>query len=277
MDKWRDASESSYMVQILSRPSPSAPISLLNKIKDIGASHNSHRYKITRLSMVLLVKIVVVSIPSHLSKSLRSALDEAFEIIYFIDEKVNVGSFEDQRKRELARLLRAGGDIHLDNINLVQQAVAPEEVVLLKFNAACRDSPEELTKIEMKIMKDFVKEESNYASVEDLCNRMEQLFAEMLLWFLKQLPGSILEEIRNSPIEEYEERAKIVLKLLYKLDPSLEDKVQWAFPPDVHAHNFFDPHDQGIQSDATVLIQDVDATTDTGLIPSNTAVEIGSS
>ncbi|KAK9138882.1 hypothetical protein Sjap_009476 [Stephania japonica] len=277
MDKWRNASESSNMVQILSRPSPSAPISLLNKIKDIGASHNSHGYKITCLSMVLLVKIVVVSIPSHLSKSLRLALVEAFEIIYFIDEKVNVGSFEDQRKRELARLLRAGGDIRLGNISLVQQGVAPVEVALSKFDAACRDSPEKLTKIEMKIMKDFVEEQSNYASVEDLCNRMERLFAEMLLWFLKQLPSSILEEIQDSPIEEYEERAKIVLKLLYKLDPSLEDKVQWAFPPDVHAQIFFDPHDQGIQSDTTVLIQDVDATTDTGFIPSDNDVEIGSS
>ncbi|KAK9138856.1 hypothetical protein Sjap_009450 [Stephania japonica] len=70
----------------------------------------------------------------------------------------------------------------------------------------------------------------------------------------------------------------IILRNLNRIvNVYMEDKVQWAFPPDVHAQIFFDPHDQGIQSDTTVLIQDVDATTDTGFIPSDNDVEIGSS
>ncbi|KAK9081318.1 hypothetical protein Syun_031097 [Stephania yunnanensis] len=76
----------------------------------------------------------------------------------------------------------------------------------------------------------------------------------MSRWFLKRFPASILKEVHESPVEEYEERATFVLKLLYKLDSSLEDKIQWLFPDSGGTiTGFFDTRenrDEGIPSDA---------------------------
>ncbi|KAK9138734.1 hypothetical protein Sjap_009328 [Stephania japonica] len=65
----------------------------------------------------------------------------------------------------------------------------------------------------------------------------------MLRWYLQQLPDSIFKHVNESMIEENEERARTVLKLLYKLDPLLEDKVQWIFSEGTDITRFFDPDD----------------------------------
>ncbi|KAK9081321.1 hypothetical protein Syun_031100 [Stephania yunnanensis] len=195
MCKWRSYaskrfSSGSYMAQILLRRHPSVQSTLLNKIQQIGRRY-SNEYKVTCLSMVLLVKIVGVLVPSSRSESLRQAMDEAFEVIYFIDERINVGNFEDRRRR-VAKLLWNGGDL--------------------------------------KVKKDSAEHNTSF-------------------------PALILKEVNESPVEEYEERAAAVLKLLYKLDPSLEDEVQWSFPLGANITRFFDPFensDEGIPSDTTV-------------------------
>ncbi|KAK9138881.1 hypothetical protein Sjap_009475 [Stephania japonica] len=249
MNKWMNNTvkrfsslSSSYTVQMLSRRNPSAEL-LLNKFR----KRDSDEYEgLTCLSMTLLVKIVVVSMPSNLSESLRRTLDEAFEIIYFIDKKINVGKVKYRNKRRLAKLLWKGGEIRLSkdsHSDSVQQGVAVSnalstllEVVSLT-NKTGSDMREETKKIE-----NFIQERS-YTSTEELCDYIEQVFVEMLHWYLQQLPDSILKHVNESLIEENEERARTVLKLLYKLDPLLEDKVQWIFPEGTNITSIFDLHD----------------------------------
>ncbi|KAK9081328.1 hypothetical protein Syun_031107 [Stephania yunnanensis] len=256
MNKWMsDAgkrfSSRSYMAEILSRPRPSSECTLLDQIQDIGRRH-SNGYQVTSLSVVLLVKILVVSVPLYLSESLRKALDEAFEVFYFIDERINVGNFEDRRRREVAKLLWNAGDLKVKKKDLAEHSTSVEDV-LSTFEAVHHIAPEKLMITELQIIREFVQDRE-CSSIEELCDTIYQLFADMSRWFLKQFPASILIEVHESAVEEYEERATFVLKLLYKLDSSLEDKVQWLFPDNGSTITaFFDTcenRDEGIASDA---------------------------
>ncbi|KAK9159978.1 hypothetical protein Syun_006319 [Stephania yunnanensis] len=257
MNKWMsDAGKRffprSYMAEILSRPRPSSECTLLDQIQDIGRRH-SNEYKVTSLSVVLLVKITVVSVPLYLSESLRKALDEAFEVFYFIDERINVGNFEDRRRREVAKLLWNAGDLKVKKKDLAEHSTSVEDV-LSTFDVVCYTAPEKLMITELQIIREFVVQDREYTSIEELCDTIYQLFADMSRWFLKQFPASILKEVHESAVEEYEERATFVLKLLYKLDSSLEDKVQWLFPENGSTITaFFDTcenRNEGIPSDA---------------------------
>ncbi|KAK9159973.1 hypothetical protein Syun_006314 [Stephania yunnanensis] len=256
MNKWMsDAgkrfSSRSYMAEILSRPRPSSECTLLDQIQDIGRRH-SNEYKVTSLSVVLLVKIIVVSVPLYLSESLRKALDEAFEVFYFIDERINVGNFEDRRRREVAKLLWNAGDLKVKKKDLANTVLQWRmcfrhlKQVLYKFK--------KLMRTELQIIREFVVQDREYTSIEELCDTIYQLFADMSHWFLIQFPASILKEVHERAVEEYEERATFVLKLLYNLDSSLEDKIQWLFPDSGGTiTGFFDTRenrDEGIPSDA---------------------------
>ncbi|KAK9081139.1 hypothetical protein Syun_030502 [Stephania yunnanensis] len=132
--------------------------------------------------------------------------------------------------------------------------------------------------MEVEIIRDFIQDRE-YASIEELCDYLYQLFADLSHWFLTQFPASILKEVNESPVEEYEERAAAVLKLLYKLDPSLEDEVQWSFPLGANITRFFDPFensDEGIPSDTTVrAVATAQGTATTVSIPSIRDVELG--
>ncbi|KAK9138354.1 hypothetical protein Sjap_008948 [Stephania japonica] len=149
--------------------------------------------------LIMDVKINVVSIPLSLSESLRKALDEAFEIIYFIDERINVGNFEDHWRREVAKLLWNKGVLKVKKKDSAEHSTSVEDV-LSTFEAVCHIAPEKLMRTELQIIREFVQDRE-YTSIEEL-------------------------------FDEYEEGATFVLKLLYKLEWSLEDKVQWLFPDD---------------------------------------------
>ncbi|KAK9138888.1 hypothetical protein Sjap_009482 [Stephania japonica] len=79
-----------------------------------------------------------------------------------------------------------------------------------------------------------------HASIEELYEDLEQLFVDMLLFFLSQFPIVALKDMNESPIEIREERARSALKLLCKLK-LLEDKVQWSFPKGIT--RLIDPDD----------------------------------
>ncbi|KAK9159983.1 hypothetical protein Syun_006324 [Stephania yunnanensis] len=280
MGKWRSYASKrfslgSYMAQMLLRPRPSVQSTLLNKIQEIGRRH-SNEYKVTCLSMVLLVKIVGVLVPSSLSESLRLAMDEAFEVIYFIDERINVGNFEDRRRREVAKVLWEGGDLKVKMDSTEHNTLV--SYVLSTFEEVYSVARGKHMKMEVEIIRDFIQD-CEYASIEELCDYFYQLFADSSHWFLTQFPASILKEVNESPIEEYEERAAAVLKLLYKLEPSLEDEVQWSFPLGANITRFFDPFensDEGIPSDTTVGdIATAEGTATTVSIPIIRDIELG--
>ncbi|KAK9087900.1 hypothetical protein Syun_030294 [Stephania yunnanensis] len=67
---------------------------LLNSFRDIGRNlYPIKDYDVTFLTMVVLVKVVAASVPDPsipIVKSMRDTLDEAFEIVHYVDQKMNV-------------------------------------------------------------------------------------------------------------------------------------------------------------------------------------------
>ncbi|KAK9145210.1 hypothetical protein Sjap_005113 [Stephania japonica] len=231
LNKWMDVSKKNppmYLVQLLSIPlHPSQ--SLVNILQEIGMSTNRH-YKLSCLSLVILVRIVSLSIPSALARPIIQASYEAFDVVYYIDKKIIVGTYEDQVKNRFARVLFAYMDAHLSRKKNFVHSNWSVNDALLCIERECEAFPEGLAAREMHIVKDFIRRrEGNYGSILELYGYLELLFVDMLLFFLPQLPIAILKEVNESPIEVHEERARSVLKLLYKLE-LLEDRIEWSFP-----------------------------------------------
>ncbi|KAK9138852.1 hypothetical protein Sjap_009446 [Stephania japonica] len=232
MNKWTDLSNRSppnYLVQLLSKPRiHHPPQTLLNKLQVIGKA-KGYYYKLSCLSMAILVKVVALSVSFTLAEPILRATNEAFEIVYYIDKKVNVGNFQDGKKRRFAKFLLAQKNGHLtkkdSNTNNLGMSV---NETLSSITNEWKAFPDGLGKREMKIIRDFLYGQE-YASTEELYEDLEQLFVDMLLFFLSQLPIVTLKDVNESPIEFLEERARSALKVLCKLK-LLEDKVQWLFP-----------------------------------------------
>ncbi|KAK9159994.1 hypothetical protein Syun_006335 [Stephania yunnanensis] len=204
-------------------------------------------------------------------------MDEAFELIYFIDERINVGNFDDRRRREIAKVLWEEGDLNVEKKDSMEDNSLVDSV-LSTFDEVYQISRAKHMETEVQIIRDFIQD-CEYSSVEELCEYIYQLFVDMSHWFLAQFPASIFREVHESPVEDYEERARFILKLLYKLEPSLEDKVQWSFPVGANITRFLDPYvnfDEGIPSDTIVggaATAKGPSTTDS--IPSIQDVELG--
>ncbi|KAK9138854.1 hypothetical protein Sjap_009448 [Stephania japonica] len=242
MNKWAHLSNRSppnYLVQLLSRPrTRHLPQTLLNKLQQIGKAKGYH-YKLSCLSMVILVKIVALSVPFTLAEPILRALDEAFEIVYYIDEKVNVGNYQDGIKRQFSKVL-----LH-KNVHLSKKDSSTNNLgmsvneALTSIGNEWEAFPDGVGKMEIQIIMGFIRGQA-HASIEELYEDLEQLFVDMLLFFLPQLPIVALKEMNESPIEIREERARSALKLLCKLK-LLEDKVQWSFPKGIT--RLIDPDD----------------------------------
>ncbi|KAK9159486.1 hypothetical protein Syun_005827 [Stephania yunnanensis] len=171
MNKWTDLSNRSppeFLVKLLSRPrTHHPPQALSNKLQKIGKAKGCY-YKLSCLSMVILVKIVALSVPFNLAEPILRALDEAFEIVYYIDKKVNVGNFQDGKKRRFAKLLLAHKNVHLskkdpstNNLGMsVNEALSS---ITNEFKAF----PNGLAKREMKIIRDLLRGQE-HASTEEL-------------------------------------------------------------------------------------------------------------
>ncbi|KAK9085295.1 hypothetical protein Sjap_025706 [Stephania japonica] len=228
MNKWMDLNDKSppnYLVQLLLRPRRHASQTLLRKLEQFGIDKGD--YKLSCLSLVVLVKVIALSMSFTLAEPIMQALDEAFEMIQYIDKKINVGSFEDRRKRQFAKVLLAFMNIHLSKKDSTASHRSVDEAISSIENEY-KAFPVGYAGKEMEIIKDFVIDQE-YASIEELYEDLEELFVDMLLFFLPQLPTVIHKEVCESPYEVHEERARSVLKILCKLK-LLEDKVQWLFP-----------------------------------------------
>ncbi|KAK9159515.1 hypothetical protein Syun_005856 [Stephania yunnanensis] len=116
ISKWmnvkRDSPAYQHTLQLLSKYHLSTAPPLLNRFLEVG--NRLERYRMTSLSMVVLAKVVppLLQSSSVLAKSMTDALCEAFEIVYYIDKKMNVES-DDSGKRQLAKLLWEGGEIDM--------------------------------------------------------------------------------------------------------------------------------------------------------------------
>ncbi|KAK9159777.1 hypothetical protein Syun_006118 [Stephania yunnanensis] len=114
MKKWMDASNRNplnHLVKFLSEPPSSTAV--LDEVQQIGSKTFSKGYRLSCLTFVILERIISFSIPSARAESITQALDEAFEMIYYIDGKINVSKFDDQRKHHLAKTLWAYKGVYL--------------------------------------------------------------------------------------------------------------------------------------------------------------------
>ncbi|KAK9141190.1 hypothetical protein Scep_010871 [Stephania cephalantha] len=87
---------------------------------------------------------------------------------------------------------------------------------------------DDIVRDEVTVITDFIKRKE-HPTIKDLQNYMEQLFADMLNEFLVQFPNAIYREITECHLEEYEEKVRMALKLICRVQP-LEKKIQWSFP-----------------------------------------------
>ncbi|KAK9085255.1 hypothetical protein Sjap_025666 [Stephania japonica] len=166
--------------------------------------------------------------PSNLTQAMRDTLHEAFEIVYYIDKKMNVASTDSRRRRHMAKLFWEGGDIDGKKI-LPENPNDPVRFAISNIQNAYHVLSDPLTSIELQVIQDFIEDRVN-ASIEELCDYIKQLFSEMLKSFLAQLPNCVLKDANEGSFEECEEQARFITKHQCKLDPLLEDKAQWVFP-----------------------------------------------
>ncbi|KAK9138542.1 hypothetical protein Sjap_009136 [Stephania japonica] len=250
MKKWMDASNKNspnHLVQLLTRPHSHPLQSHVSMAQQISARAFSQGYRLSCLSFVILERIVSVSMPSALAKSILQTFDEAFEVICYIDEKINVGDSRDQWNRQLAKVLWAYKDVHLSDKDsiLSNRRLVSEAISSIKNEQRQLLFVEEMNKITFFILM----REREWASIEELYHHLEQLFVEMLHFFLSQVPIAMLKDMNESPVEAHEEKARFVLKLLCKLK-LLEDKVQWSFPEGYRFTRLMDPEGEGINDEA---------------------------
>ncbi|KAK9130717.1 hypothetical protein Sjap_011204 [Stephania japonica] len=216
------------------------------------------------------------------------ALDEAFELVYYIDKKINVENFQDVMKHGFAKALLAHKNVHLSKKDSSTRLHALVNEALSSIENEWNAFPDGLARKEIKIIMDFICVQE-YASIEELCEDLEQLFVDMLLFFLPQLPIFIFKEVNESSIEVHEERARSSVRLLCKLK-LLEDKVQWLFPEGCRVTKLMDPEelegrvndDQARNSEnwalSTPVVLDQDGSASTIQVPnvSNPDVEYAS-
>ncbi|KAK9122582.1 hypothetical protein Sjap_012184 [Stephania japonica] len=267
MSEWmnavkRDPSPCHHTIDMLSRLDPSTtPQQLLERFRPYYDVKN-----IACLSMVVLVRVVAASVPDQsipIIKSMRDTLDEAFEIVYFVDQKMNVDDIRRQysTERQSARRLWKYQDFDMSIKVLSEDPNDPNDPVgcaISKINRADEIlfADDWDAEIESRRVRDFIRE-GTYATIEDLCGEVQQLFSAMLHHLYAQLPICVYREIREcSVLYDCDERARHLTKLLLSnLDPILVDKVQWKFPdgwPANTSRNFDVPpdyHDTNAQLD----------------------------
>ncbi|KAK9159674.1 hypothetical protein Syun_006015 [Stephania yunnanensis] len=237
MQRWVENNKAlNQFITLLSKRIPSNQAE--TPISQLKAHYDSVKpgYQISCLSIVLLVRIATISIPSSLSGSLLSSLDEGFEILHFVSSKMSSSSFENKMKTVIAKSLKAGGHFNYLLRKMAKKfkndAAFRSQSQLIKAMAIIKGLkevlPSDYVRHELDMMTDFIQCRA-YESIEELYEYIEQLYVDMVKEFLAPLPKAILKEIIESNAEDIENKVKFALKVLCKIEP-LETLVEWSFP-----------------------------------------------
>ncbi|KAK9116313.1 hypothetical protein Sjap_015260 [Stephania japonica] len=237
MQRWVEKIRASnQLIKLLTKRTPSNQAE--SPISQLKAHYDSVNpgYQISCLSIVLLVRIATISIPSSLSGNLLSSLDEVFEILLFVSRKMSSLSFENKRNSVIAKSLKAGG-----NFNYLLRKMAKKfkndeafqsQSQFVKAMAIIKGLkevlPSDYVRDELEMMTDFIQCRA-YETIEELYRYIEQLYVDMVKEFLFPLPKAILKEIVESNAEDIEKKVRFSLKVLCKMEP-LEALVEWSFP-----------------------------------------------
>ncbi|KAK9137817.1 hypothetical protein Sjap_008411 [Stephania japonica] len=210
----------------------------IKQLKDFA--NRNKAYEVSSLSMVLVARIATVC---KGYSSLCIVLSEIFEVIHFVERKMNSTSFENKKKSKFAKAALEGPSSRGDLLRVAGvicngAALPPNydvEQAIVTVGRLKDALPSDLVREELGIIIDFIKCR-NYRSIQELYDYIKQLFVEMLNEFLSQLPNAIYKEIIESNPKDYEEVIRFSLKLLCKVE-SLEAFVQWSYPIGTNINN----------------------------------------
>ncbi|KAK9141188.1 hypothetical protein Scep_010869 [Stephania cephalantha] len=169
------------------------------------------RYQVSSLTILLLVRIATVCIPSPLSESLSRSLDEVFEILHFVDRKMSSSSLENKKKHVLAEALWAHDNFNILLYEIVQKFgnnddafrnQSPLEQAIGIMKELKEVMRPDYIRDELAMTTDFIQGRA-YESIDELYGYMEQLYVEMVKEFLVQLPNAIFKQIIESNAEDY--------------------------------------------------------------------------
>ncbi|KAK9110435.1 hypothetical protein Sjap_018495 [Stephania japonica] len=189
----------------------------LSRFIQVGTQFSGGSYKVSCLTVVILARFIVVSMPSTRTKPLIQALDEIYEMLYYVDKKTNSADATDEMKRNLTGVImhETIKDIFTgDEMSLINYR---DPMQKMKNEFSFLDEKYSLVRKEGSIIMKYLEED---ALATDDCvgiqRKLEQLFIVMLHFILRQLPSVVAKDVNESPIEEHEERALVVFKLVCK-------------------------------------------------------------
>ncbi|KAK9152848.1 hypothetical protein Sjap_000328 [Stephania japonica] len=212
-----------HLIQLLHQTPPSQE-SLTTSLRD--------RHERCSASIAVLAGIAVHSIRSSRSQPIFDSLNEIYEILYYIDQRMSSPSIKDKSYKiyvwwngheNLNSYFRKfNSDVDSFQMQLDQ---AIEAIKSVKGQSSWASH---LISQEVDMILDFVIQKA-YTSMDDLHAGMEQLFVDMLNERLGLLPVTILKEINESTPEELEMRVQAALAVVSKIQ-KLEGLIQWSFP-----------------------------------------------
>ncbi|XP_042477607.1 uncharacterized protein LOC122058956 isoform X2 [Macadamia integrifolia] len=228
-----------------------------------------YKYKVSCISILVLSRILEELMPSSRGESLMhslKALDESFESICFVDQKIT----DTPNMLDEARWMSAN-DVwaqcenpnHWFQTKIISPAfksfsLKKSESLQLHSALGCLEHAAQAVKKEFRqnfkefrtfpvlplaekhmglIAMEFViicefLQEQNYESVNHLFDFLEMCFVKMLCSTLSSLPLAIMKELEDgdNPTELSEGRVRKALKFLHVLE-LLEGRIEWSWPP----------------------------------------------
>ncbi|KAK9131869.1 hypothetical protein Scep_011397 [Stephania cephalantha] len=211
-----------HLIQLL-RQTPPSQESLTTFLRDKHESCSAF--------IAVLTGIVALSIPSSQSRRIFDSLNEIYEILYYIDQRMSSPSIK--KKSHEIYIWWKGEDLYsyfrkfnsdVDPFQMqLEQAI--ETIKSVKGQSSWANH---LISQEVDVILDFVQQKA-YTSMDELHVGLEQLFVDMLNERLGLLPGTILKEINESTPEDLEKRVQEAFVVVSKVQ-ELEGLIQWSFP-----------------------------------------------
>ncbi|KAK9131864.1 hypothetical protein Scep_011392 [Stephania cephalantha] len=211
-----------HLIQLL-RQTPPSQESLTTFLRD--------KHERCSTFIAVLTGIVALSIPYSRSQPIFDSLNEIYEILYYIDQRVSSPSI---KKKSHEIYIRWKGEDLYSYFRKFNSDVDPFQMQLeqaietIKSVKGQSSWANHLISQEVDVILDFVQQKA-YTSMDELHVGLEQLFVDMLNERLGLLPGTILKEINESTPEDLENRVQEALVVVSKVQ-ELEGLIQWSFP-----------------------------------------------
>ncbi|KAK9138461.1 hypothetical protein Sjap_009055 [Stephania japonica] len=211
-----------HLIQLLHKTPPSqVPLMTLLQNQRLPGSEE---YQISPVSIFVLAKIIMLSIPLSMSQCTYDSLKDFFVAIQYISNKGNnreisirnnifeyvwssnlyFGFFNDNEKPKQEEDFQS--QMQLDQtLEIIRDVKLKSENECFMHSLSLKE--------EIDMISEFIESKA-YASIQDLYQHMEQLFVDMIMELLLQLSAIVLKEIVESSREDFEEKVIEAFKLV---------------------------------------------------------------